>query len=69
MALAIAGKVVLDLTYAEAQFLVDILDRIGGVASTSRRGMADEMARALSTAGVDGTAADDFPKNAALYLK
>lgn len=68
MAHATAGRVVLDLTFAEAQLLVDILHRISGMPDTTRRGMADGMARALAEAGVGCTAGDDFEPDYTLHL-
>jgi len=64
------GKVIdveiveLRLTKTEADTLSDILERIGGSATSSRRKLADAIAKALSSVGKFGTDGVDISTTA-----
>jgi hypothetical protein len=64
------GDVQLTLTYEEAQFLVDVNDRIGGSPILSRRGLSGNIRRALHEIGVLGQGTYDISEtDRAIYFK
>ena len=53
----------LELTLDEATMLADLMSRVGGAPSTSRRGLADKIGTALRAVGVKSVCdLDDYEK-------
>lgn len=61
--------VTLELSKDEAAFLVDVMDRIGGPAASTRRRYADEISDSLQAAGVRGKGTEDVDaENRAIWF-
>lgn len=61
-------SVTLTLSEHEAQFLVDILNHIGGCPDTSRRMHADSLSKALKGARVYGIGSEDIRTHSSIYF-